>query len=226
MFNFEEQPIDASLAEVIWRTRSGQATPGTFTSAAVSHWELTVVRQRGQTQVTVRGPETHATPAPIPQDAEFLGIRFKLGTALPHLPTRARVDGAVVLPNASSRAFWLNGSAWPVPDFGHADVFVDRLVRRGLLTHDPLVGAVLRGEPVGLSPRSVQRRFLEATGLTHGAVRQIEQARHAAALLEQGVSIPDVVYLAGYFDQPHLTRALKHRMGQTPAHIVRAAARR
>jgi AraC-like DNA-binding protein len=31
---------------------------------------------------------------------------------------------------------------------------------------------------------------------------------------------PDVVYEAGYFDQPHLTRALKHFIGQTPAQIM------
>lgn len=28
--------------------------------------------------------------------------------------------------------------------------------------------------------------------------------------------------LAGYFDQAHLTRSLKYRMGQTPAEIARA----
>jgi methylphosphotriester-DNA--protein-cysteine methyltransferase len=40
-------------------------------------------------------------------------------------------------------------------------------------------------------------------------------------LLQQGVSILDTVDQAGYFDQPHLTRALKHLMGQTPAQIIR-----
>jgi len=29
-----------------------------------------------------------------------------------------------------------------------------------------------------------------------------------------------VVYEAGYFDQPHLTRALKHFIGLTPAQIM------
>ncbi|MCL4303751.1 MAG: hypothetical protein KJ077_49150 [Anaerolineae bacterium] len=31
----------------------------------------------------------------------------------------------------------------------------------------------------------------------------------------------DVVYQAGYADQPHLTRSLKHFVGQTPAQIIR-----
>jgi AraC-like DNA-binding protein len=40
--------------------------------------------------------------------------------------------------------------------------------------------------------------------------------------LKQGVSILDTVYEAGYFDQAHLTRSLKHLIGQTPAQIIRA----
>jgi methylphosphotriester-DNA--protein-cysteine methyltransferase len=51
-------------------------------------------------------------------------------------------------------------------------------------------------------------------------VRQIERARYATTLLRQGLSILDVVYEAGYYDQPHLTRALKHFIGLTPAHIL------
>jgi len=40
-------------------------------------------------------------------------------------------------------------------------------------------------------------------------------------LLHQGTSILDAVYKAGYFDQPHMTRALKRFTGQTPAQIAR-----
>ena len=48
---------------------------------------------------------------------------------------------------------------------------------------------------------------------------QIERARYATCLLQEGVSILDTVEQAGYFDQPHLTRALKRYIGQTPAQI-------
>ena len=77
----------------------------------------------------------------------------------------------------------------------------------------------VKGKPCLL--RSAQRHFPRATGLTHCTVRQIERARHATNLLRQGVSILDTVYEAGYFDQAHLTRSLKYRIGQTPAEIVR-----
>jgi AraC-like DNA-binding protein len=35
------------------------------------------------------------------------------------------------------------------------------------------------------------------------------------------MSIPDTMYELGYFDQPHLTRALKHFVGFTPAQLLR-----
>jgi methylphosphotriester-DNA--protein-cysteine methyltransferase len=74
---------------------------------------------------------------------------------------------------------------------------------------------------VDLSIRSRQRKFLQATGLTHGAVSQIDRARYATILLKQGRSILDTVYQAGYSDQPHLTRSLKYYIGQTPAQLIR-----
>jgi len=90
-----------------------------------------------------------------------------------------------------------------------------------MLLSDPIVDAVLQDHATDMSLRSVRRRFVLATGLTQSAIRQIERARQAAALLQQGVSILDTVYQAGYADQPHMTRSLKRFIGQTPAQIVR-----
>jgi AraC-like DNA-binding protein len=71
-----------------------------------------------------------------------------------------------------------------------------------------------------MSRRTIQRRFLQATGLTYNMMFQIQRARYATSLLKQGVSILDAVDQAGYSDQPHMTRALKHFMGQTPGQIL------
>ena len=95
-------------------------------------------------------------------------------------------------------------------------------MRNGLILADPTIDATLREQPLKLTTRSAQRRFLQATGLTRGAIRQIERARHATHLLNQGASILDAVYEAGYYDQAHLTRSLKRLIGQTPAQISRA----
>ena len=86
---------------------------------------------------------------------------------------------------------------------------------------DPVVEAVLRGHPQAVSPRSIQYRFLQATGLSHRTIQQIERARHAITLLQQGASIPDTVYQAGYFDQPHFIREFRQFAGATPGEFVR-----
>jgi AraC-like DNA-binding protein len=77
----------------------------------------------------------------------------------------------------------------------------------------------LQGQPVETSLRTVQRRFLQATGLTHNSIYQIQRARYATTLLKQGTPILDTVHAAGYFDQPHMTRSLKQFIGLTPAQI-------
>jgi len=218
IFTFEERPSNSPFVERIWRAHSERA--GSFLSIAASHWEMVVTRQNGKTMLTVRGPETKATPLDCSADGEWLGIRFKIGTVMPHLPASHLVDGAVNLPDAGSRSFWLHRSAWQFPDYENADTFVKWLVRDGLLVRTPVVQAALQDQLKDLSLRTAQRHFLRTTGLTHRAVRQIERARYATTLLQQGRSILDVVYEAGYFDQPHLTRSLKYYIGQTPAQIM------
>ena len=220
IFTFDERPSDSPFVERIWRAHSLRA--GTFSSLAASRWEIVVMRHNGKLTLTVRGPETKATPMYCSVQAEWFGIIFKLGSFMPHLPAGDLVDGAIDLPEAASKSFWLHGSAWQFPDDENADTFVDRLVRDGLLAREPVVEAALHGRLNELSLRSVQRRFLRATGLTHGTVFQIKRAHQAAALLQQGVSILDTVDQAGYADQPHLTRSLKRFLGHTPAHVIRS----
>ena len=52
--------------------------------------------------------------------------------------------------------------------------------------------------------------------------RRSPVAQRAVDLLERGVPAVQVVHLAGYADQPHLTRSLKRLVGQTPSRIARA----
>jgi hypothetical protein len=184
---------------------------------------MVVTRLEGKTFLTIRGPETRATTADCPAYGEWFAIRFRLGTFMTMLrPSCLRDRKTVTLPTASSRSFFLNGSAWEYPDFENAETFVDRLVRAGLISADRSVFDVLQNEPQERSLRTSQRHVLEATGLTHSTIRQIERARHATNLLKQGVPILDAVFRAGYYDQAHLTRSLKRFIGQTPAQILRA----
>ena len=221
VFAFEERLSDSPFVRRIRRTRS--SSRGAFISVAVNNWQMCITRHRGRSVLTVRGPETQATIVPVPAEAEFVNIEFELGSYMPSLPVQSVVDAALVLPGVSEEAFLLDGAAWRFPDYENADIFVERLVREGVLVRDPLVIDALDDVPVDLSVRSVERRVVRATGLTRGTIRRIERASRAAALLERGSTILDTVVAEGFADQPHLTRSLKQLVGETPAEIAKGA---
>src|SRR5690606_14086010 len=222
MIVFEDRHSDLPLVECVWRSHSERA--GTFLSVAASTFEMVVSRHGGRTFLTLRGPETHATLADLPADGEWFGIRLARGAFMPQFTPGSLTDRRdVTLPDATRHSFWLNGSAWDYPGFDDAETFVARLVRRGILVHDAAVHDALHGTGPVKSTRTVQRRVMRATGLTCREIGRIERARHATILLREGASIADTVHRAGYYDQAHLTRSLRHRIGQTPGDVIRGA---
>lgn len=219
LFPIETRTEPSDFIERVWRTRSVPDTA--MISVAVPHWQIVVVRHSGRpTSVIVRGPETKATIVDIPRDAEFLGIEFKLGTFIPTLAVETLADIGSELAAVSETRVSLAGSKWEIPNFDNAEDFVTRLVREEVLVCDPVVEQTMLRESVALTERSVQRRFLRATGLNYGSVRQIHRAKRAAALLIGGTSILDTVDVTGYSDQAHLTRSLKRFLGKTPGSLV------
>jgi len=220
-FDFDTRPSDSPLVESIWRTQTERG--GSFISTAVSLWEMVVTKQREKITLSIRGPETIASPAPIPEGyVEYVGIIFKHSVFMPHLPKQELVDDALHLPESAKHSFQLQSGSWQFPDFENADTFVNQLARENLLVQDQVVEDVLRGQTKDLPLRSIQRRFLHVTGLTYKTIQQIERARQAMTLLQSGVPIPETAYQVGYYDQPHLTRSLKLFAGQTPAEILKS----
>ncbi|AXB48231.1 helix-turn-helix domain-containing protein [Amycolatopsis albispora] len=221
----EQCPSDSPYVERIYRAGEvAGPVPARMRSVANSNWEIVVWRGQGETHVAVRGPETGPTVLDLgPATGETIGIIFRHGAFLAPMPVSKLVDTAVSSPHTTARSFVLQGEEWETPTFGNADVFVDRLVRAGLLVRDPLVTEVLRGDTTTLvTPRSVQRRVAAATGLTQGAIRQIERVRQAVLLLGQGVAAVEVAQRAGYHDQPHLARSLTRFTGRTASQLRRA----
>jgi len=219
LITFADRSSDSPVVDRVWRSHSERA--GVFHSIAACNWDMVVTRLGGRTTLTVRGPETKAPMAGCPATGEWFGVRFKVGTFMPLMrcgDLRDRND--ITLPNATGRSFWLNGSAWDFPSFENAETFVKRLVQRGLIMTDRTVEKALRGDLQNVTTRTEQRRVLRITGLTRGAIYQIERARRATILLQGGMPILDVVYETGYYDQAHLTRSLQRFIGQTPARIA------
>jgi AraC-like DNA-binding protein len=219
-FAVDNHVSHSASVESIWSSHSTDA--GSFTSLAVSSSELVFTRTAGITTVNLRGPESRATTAHSPADAEFFGITFRLGAHFPALPPSALLDRHAML-STVGRTFWIDDHALPIPGARDADDFVERLVRLGLLRREPTVEPILRNEFFErlATVRTAQRRFVQATGLSHRAVQSIERARRAVALLEAGTSIADVVHDLGYTDQSHLTKTLRHLVGRTPALIAK-----
>ncbi|WP_214409760.1 helix-turn-helix domain-containing protein [Sphaerisporangium fuscum] len=213
----ESRSSDSPYIERVWRSTSHEVDR--MTSVATTTWDLVFWEHRGQVSASIQGPESKAGFAPVPEDATFFGIVFSPGTSMPHLPISLLVDGSAEIPQVTRRSFWLKGSTWHRPGYDDAEAFVRRLVREEVLVSDPLVTAVLDGASPQVSERTVQRRFVTATGLTQGAIRQIARAREAAVLIQEGVPAHEVVHRLGYFDQPHLARSLTRFIGRTATQL-------
>jgi hypothetical protein len=210
---FETRRSDSPWVDTVWTCASEHVTA--MTSVAGVRWGLVFWKQAGRTYAGVTGPETRTGTAPVPEGATFTGIEFAVGTSLRATPTAALVNGGIELPDTTRRTFWLDGARWETPGPDDAEALVDGLVRAGTVVRDPLVAEVLGGHRPAVSGRTVERRFRAATGLTRGAVRQIERARTAAELLAADDPAADVVAKLGYFDEPHLARALRSYVGRT-----------
>ena len=193
---------------------------------AESRWHLVIVREDGRARAIAVGPWTTAGTISYSGGGDVLWIRFALGVFMPRLPTRRLIDRETVLPTAGARAFRLDGHTWDAPAHDDVEPFVERLVRTGTLARDPLVDAALGDSPPDLPARTLRHRFLHAAGVPQSHVRQLARAQEAESLLRQGVSIADAMFAAGYYDQPHLTRALRTYIGYTPAQILRMSAAR
>ena len=215
----EDRPSDSPYVHRVWRSRaSGVAR---MTSVATSTWELVFWEHGGGVHAAVRGPETTATSADVPDGSRSFGITFAHGTSMPHLPPARLVDSALESPYVTATSFLLRGDEWLMPDFESAEQFVARLVREGVVVRDPLVDDVIAGETPEVGTRSVQRRVVAATGLTQGGIRQIERARQAAILLVEEAAPLEVVDRLGYYDQPHLARSLQRFIGRTATDLRR-----
>ncbi len=214
---FDTRASDSTWIANVWTSCSDDVLE--MTSVASETWGLVFWTQHGVDRAAVVGPETRPSMSPVPSGASFVGVQLSVGSSLRIADTSSLVNGGLALPDVTSRGFWLDGRRWESPSADDAEALVARLVRHGALVRDPVVHQVLRGDQAPLSSRTVERRFRSATGMSHGAVRQIERARRAAVLLAGGTLTSDVVESLGYFDEPHLARMLRRYIGRTASQL-------
>ncbi|MBO0881355.1 MAG: helix-turn-helix transcriptional regulator [Mycobacterium sp.] len=207
------------LVQRVWSASCDAATG--FTSAAKASSMIAFAGSRDGLTAHLRGPETAGTSLTCAEGWEFFGVELRLGAYLPLYPPSSLTDlNDALLPILPGNRIFLDNRDWEMPTVQNIDVFVNRLVRAGLLIFDPLVDEIRHGQrPRGMSERIAQLRFRRAVGISHRKLVSIEQAQHAAQLLTAGRSIADVVTASGYYDQPQLARAMRWATGHTPGEL-------
>jgi len=214
---FGTRESDSPLVRSVWTCTSEQVSE--MTSVASETVGLVFWEQHGRRFAAVTGPESRTATAPVPEGARFVGIQFAVGASLRMAPTTALVDSGIVLPDVCGRRFFLDGAYREMPGPDDAEALVERLADEGVVVLDPLVAQAARGTTPAVSPRTLERRFRAATGHTRGAVRRIERARAAAVLLSAGETTAEVIDKLGYYDEPHLARALRRYVGRTAGQL-------
>lgn len=218
MIDIEHRSSPSPYIARVWRAHARDVE--TMTSVANSTWELVVWNEGEQLLCTVRGPETRASSAPVPQNSRSAGILFAHGVHMPHLPVSELVDGATPPSRIIDGRLPLAGRRWPLPAYESAESFVQQLVEEQILARDAVVAEVLGGGSPTVSARTLQRRVAATTGLSMGLIRQIARAREAAMRLGEGEPILEVVHGLGFYDQPHLSRSLTRFIGRTATQLA------
>jgi hypothetical protein len=213
----EHRPSASPYIERVWHSRSYHIAQ--MLSVANPRLGLAFCYRQGEFIAAITGPELIGTMAELPEEATFFGIDFALGTSLSHLSAAQVLGRQLFIPDVSGRSFYLAGSHWPHPNFDTAEAFVHRLVREEIVRRDRLIADVAKGVTPDLSARTVQRRFLAATGVTRGAARQMDRARAAAVLLRDGALPADVITELCFHDNPHLHRSLRRFIGRTTSEL-------
>jgi hypothetical protein len=216
-FVYKQRLSSSPFVKTIWHATA--ESNGSHVTPADGSWDMIIIKSK-LTKVILSGPTSKAGPINYVKGSEYLGIRFSLGTYLPHLPTNTMLDVVMTLPKKSSQTFVLKNNVWKVPEYDTVELLINQFAKEKILVRDGLIEEVLHGKtPSDVSLRTLQRRFLKVTGMTQTYLQYIEKAREAVALLKQGKPILDVVYELGYADQAHMTRIIKQLSGYTPAKI-------
>jgi hypothetical protein len=216
-FVYKQRLSSSPFVKNIWHATAH--SNGSHITPADGSWDMIIIKTK-MTKVILSGPLSKADTIHYQKGSEYLGIRFSLGTYLPHLPTNTMLDVTIALPKESSQTFILKDKVWKIPAYDTVEIVIDQLVKEKILVYDALIEKVLEGNITPeVSLRTIQRRFLKVTGMTYTYLQYIKKAREAVALLKEGKPILDVVYELEYADQAHMTRIIKQLTGYTPSKI-------
>lgn len=191
----------------------------------------------GHPEVLVAGPDTVVHPVRREPGFTSAGLRFAPGRlpALLGVPASElrdlRVPLAELHPALGRRATArLEHGADPSVVLAAVATAlpgqpVDAALRAVALLLDAGTSVADTAERLGWTARTLHRRCLSAFGYGPVVLRRVLRFRRAAGLLYDGVPIAETATLAGYADQPHLSREIRALAGVAPAQLASGANR-
>ncbi len=217
----QTRPVDSPLVESISSVRF--TATGQTLMQPDGCWDIAIIKRGDETLVLRTGLTTRPVVYEHEAGDEQLVVTFKPHSFMPLMPGEVMRDVGVMLEKFGRGEFWIGTDVREIPTFENADVFVERLVRDGIVANNELVASVVDGQPMAMTERTMQRHFLKTTGLTYKHFTLVQRAQQAVAMLQMGRPAVDVALALGFSDQAHMINSLKVIMGQTPKQIVRAA---
>jgi hypothetical protein len=221
LYTTQTRPVDSPYLDSITSIRF--TAEGETLMQPDGCWDIAILKRGDSVEVLRTGLTTRAVIYEHSPGDETLVISFKPSAFMPLMPGEVMRDEGVVLEKFGRNNFWIGTDVREMPTFENADVFVEHLVRSGIVELNDVVDSVIAGQPKAMSERTLQRHFLKTTGLTYKSFTIIERAQKAMSLLRMGQAAADVAFALGYADQAHMINSLKAIMGQTPGQIAREA---
>lgn len=193
-----------------------------YVDAANEFWGLAFgVLSDGLPSATLIGPSVQPRLLRLVPGEVGWGVELAAHVFVRQVDKRRLLGQMRDLPT-DGRWFELAGVRLPVPDLDGLEPLVEVLLRQGILAADEDVAAALAGQPVAFSQRSLHRHVTDATGLGPKKLEQLQRARDAYALLQDGWSLAAAANQVGFADQSHMTRAFTALAGRSPARILAA----
>ncbi|WP_374203246.1 helix-turn-helix domain-containing protein [Streptomyces sp. ST2-7A] len=180
-------------------------------------------------RLLVAGPDTRAHLAHDPPGRDWLGLRFPPGTAplvlgVPAVELRdARIPLTELWPAAEVRELEDRLAHAATPGAVLEEHAAVRL--RAAPPVDPRLRAVARAaarpglgvaelaERLGLGERRLHRHCLAAFGYGPRTLHRVLRMRRALVMIDAGRTFAEAAHLAGYADQPHLSREIRTLAG-------------
>jgi hypothetical protein len=168
---FESQPSNYPYIQALGRVHA--ASDASFTVVPDGSWGLIVHRSGDTTMAYVTAVTTLPIRVNLRTGDEILSVSLAASVYSPNRSAVALLNKAQPLSAAGGRkVWWSHQRKIELPTMETADRFVAALVKDEQLIVDKTVAAVLAGHTPHTSIRTLQRHFIQTTGMTHNCWQQ------------------------------------------------------